>query len=127
MNLVETTELLAMIAAFDRRTVGESDVRAWHAVLSDIDLADAIEAVRHHYRQRLDWMMPAHVIVAVREIEQARARATRRWAPGQYGVPADQPVPEATTRATSLADVPAPLRKLIGGVARDDRHGVSSE
>jgi hypothetical protein len=61
VNLTETATLLTMCAAYDRRTIGEADVRAWQAVLDDVAFADARDAVVEHYKRTRDWIMPADV------------------------------------------------------------------
>jgi hypothetical protein len=96
MNLKETNQALALAQAFDRRTVGEMDVRAWHSVLGDLDAADVMEAVRHHYASETDWIMPGHVRRIAMQLVEARARAalSTGWAPGQYGVPKADAMPE---------------------------------
>lgn len=94
MNITETSNALALAQAFDNRTVGEVNVRAWHAVLGDLDAGRVMEAIRRHYGRTTDWLMPAHVRRIVGEIEQEQAKAGRRWAAGQAGVPADAPMPE---------------------------------
>lgn len=94
MNLSETARLLGAIAAFDRRTVGDSDVIAWQSVLPDVPFDDALAAVRGWYGVNTDWMMPAHVRRMAEEIELKRRRAEAKWAPGQFGVPKDQAMPE---------------------------------
>lgn len=69
--------LLTKAAAYDRRTVGEADVAAWHEVLADLDLADALSAVARHYRDNAQWIMPSHIRAIVGEIERERRRVTR--------------------------------------------------
>ena len=96
MNLTEAARLLTMIASFNNRTVGEGDVIAWQSVLTDVVLADGEEAVRRHFAEHTEWLMPAHVRRLVRDIERERSVAATEWAPGQYGVPKDQAVPELT-------------------------------
>lgn len=119
MNLSETARLLATIAAFNNRTVGEHDVMAWQSVLSDVALADAEEAVRRHFAESTDWMMPAHVRHLVRDIARERvvAATATGWAPGQAGVPKDQALPEVTTGGRlALGDLPAAVADLLARV-----------
>lgn len=76
MNLVEVTALLTKMAVFDRRTIGESDVRAWHEVLDpDMPLSDALDAVTEHRGQSADWIMPNHINDRVRRIRRDRLRS----------------------------------------------------
>lgn len=123
MNLSETARLLSMIAAFNNRTIGEADVVAWQSVLSDTDLPDAEEAVRRHYAEHTEWLMPAHVRRNVRDIVKARFLAAQStgWAPGQYGVPKDEAMPEITLgEAVAAFDrLPPAVADLIAQVRVD--------
>jgi hypothetical protein len=58
----EAVELLTLAAAFDRRTVGEADARAWAAALHDVPLdQDARAAVARHHAESTAWFTPAHL------------------------------------------------------------------
>lgn len=122
MNLSETADLLTAMSAFDRRTIGDGDVIAWQAVLSDASFEDCVEAVKRYYAEQTEWMMPAHVRHLVRDIlreREAMARATG-WAPGQAGVPKDQALPEVPTgERLALSDLPAAVADLISRVRAD--------
>lgn len=72
MNKSEAAKLLAFAAACDRRTVGPTDVLAWHELLAGIDYDDAAQAVRNHYATSPEWLMPVHVIRGVRDLRRAR-------------------------------------------------------
>jgi hypothetical protein len=72
MNRPEAATLLALCSAYDRRTVGDSDVMAWADALDDIRLADATEAVKGHYRNSREWLMPSDVRAAVRRLRDER-------------------------------------------------------
>ncbi|MBC2903186.1 hypothetical protein [Streptomyces cupreus] len=67
MTPAETAELLGLCAAFDRRTIGRTDVAAWTTVLADIDLTAAKAAVTAHYATETRWIMPADIRQAVRQ------------------------------------------------------------
>ncbi len=117
MKLSETAEVLALVQSFNNRTVGEKDVIAWRSVLSDVDVADAEEAVRRYYAEETDWIMPAHVRRLVRDIVRERevvAQATG-WAPGQAGVPKDQAMPEVAGPVDENALTPS-VRALLESV-----------
>ena len=126
MNLKETNTALAMVQAFDRRTVGEVDVRAWHSVLGDLEMADVLEAVRRHYADSSEWMMPVHVRRGVALLVKERARAATPWAAGQYGVPKADAIPEITgpvdesTLAPAVRALLADLRSKLPDGSRDD-------
>lgn len=65
MTPAETAELLGLCAAFDRRTIGKTDVLAWQTVLADIDHEAAKQAVTAHYSAETRWIMPADIRQAV--------------------------------------------------------------
>lgn len=69
----DVATLLAFAAAFDRRTLGEADVLAWHTVLADVDLDDARQAVSAHYADTRDWIMPADIRQRVRTARSSAA------------------------------------------------------
>lgn len=73
MTPADAAELLALAAAFDRRTVGEADARAWAAALHAMPLDDdAHAAVARHYAETDRWITPAHV-----RQQRAKIRAER--------------------------------------------------
>jgi len=94
VNRAEVAELLTVIASFDRRTLDDPDVIAWHAVLRDEHLADCREAVVRHYAEKTDWIMPAHVRKGARMIRRERMAALDKYAPD-----ADPDDPQAYIRA----------------------------
>ena len=114
MNISETTQALALAQAFDNRTVGEVNIRAWHAVLADAAAADVMAAIREHYAEHTEWIMPAHIRTAVRDMVSQREMAARAtgWAPGQAGVPKDQAMPEVKAIGR-LEDLPPDVAALV--------------
>lgn len=119
MNLSETARLLASMAAFDRRTVGDADVIAWQAVLEDVAYEDALSAVKRWYSNNTEWIMPAHVRSLVAEL--VKAREVSPWAPGQYGTPRDQAHPELPAGPLRLEDLPEAVRELLARIPAGDR------
>jgi len=65
-------DLLNLIAARDRRTVGKADAIAWGADIGDLDYTDAAEAVSRHFRESSEWLMAAHVRTIVKRIRSER-------------------------------------------------------
>jgi hypothetical protein len=61
MNRAETAELLSLAASYDRRTIGEADVHAWHAALGHYEFDDCRDALIEHYRSSTEWVLPAHI------------------------------------------------------------------
>lgn len=68
MNKSEVAKLLTLVSTFDSRTVGIDTVEAWHTILADVDLQDAVTAVRNHFATSTDYMMPAHIVTASRRL-----------------------------------------------------------
>lgn len=114
MNHPETVKLLALMAAMDRRTIGDAEVMAWQGVLDDVDFANAAEAVRRHYRDSDDYLMPVHVRRGAAEVAAERNRpAPSPWAPGQYGVSKEDAHPEITDTVRALEELPASVLDLV--------------
>lgn len=74
MNRSETAQLLTKIAAFDRRTIGEADVLAWHEILEPFPLADCLDAVRAYFSETREWCMPSDVVQRVQAVRTQRLR-----------------------------------------------------
>lgn len=71
MNRNDVIDVLTAVAAADRRTVGDSDVDVWQAIIGELSKDFALQAVRDHLRDRPGvWIEPGHVY--------QRARALRR-------------------------------------------------
>ena len=60
------------------------DVRAWQTVLADADAADVMEAIRRHYAEHTERIMPAHIRRTVRDMVHDRSNVSlaeaRQWA-----------------------------------------------
>jgi hypothetical protein len=80
----ETARVLAAAASFDQRTVGQSDIAAWHAALSELEFADARDAVVRHYRATSERVMPVHVLHYAAEIMAEREAAEWEAANGHH-------------------------------------------
>jgi hypothetical protein len=72
MNRSEVAMLLTAASGRDQRTIGVADVLAWHEDIGDLDYGLAREALRLHYRESTDRIMPAHVRKLVRRIREER-------------------------------------------------------
>ena len=81
MNASEAGKLLALMALYDNRTVGNADVLAWLKVIGDLSYQDAETAVTEHYRDTTERIMPAHVRQRVKAIRAERLRLTPVPAP----------------------------------------------
>ncbi|CRK59046.1 hypothetical protein [Alloactinosynnema sp. L-07] len=83
----EVIDLLTLVAAGDRRTVGHADVEVWLGVAEDDGwtFPRARRALREHRRTSTDWVTPAHLcahITAARKT--ARSKFTEDVCPPQY-------------------------------------------
>ena len=74
MDVTETGKVLAKIQAFDNRNVEPETTLAWHEVLAPHTLPDALAAVSAYFRTNTAWIMPAHIVERVRDMEQERVR-----------------------------------------------------
>jgi hypothetical protein len=74
VNRYEVGLLLTKCAAYDRRTIGEADIEAWHDALGDLPFDDASAAVTELYKTRpgRDWVGVSDVRSGVRRIRTAR-------------------------------------------------------
>lgn len=87
MNKAEVALILAAAAARDLRTVGDADVLAWHDDLHDITYPDARDALKRHYRDSTDRIMPAHIrhhVRAIRDEHRRQAAHPARALPSRY-------------------------------------------
>jgi hypothetical protein len=61
MTPAEAARVLAVAAIYDKRTIGEVEAVAWADALNDLDPRECAEAIRAHYGDSTDYLMPAHV------------------------------------------------------------------
>jgi hypothetical protein len=104
MTKSETALLLGLAAAYDRRTIGEADVEAWHDVLNDISFIDAKAAVKDHYRMSNDWIMPATIRAAVRKIRAERIERELPQTPPRNDMTTDEYISWLRTVRKHAAD-----------------------
>jgi hypothetical protein len=71
----DVARVLTKCAAYDQRTIGESDVAAWHEILASYDLGDALDAVTRHYRDSTERIMPAQLRKLAAVVRDERRRA----------------------------------------------------
>ena len=67
MTPAEVSTLLSFLAAFDQRTIGETDAMAWGRALAGVSLHEAQEAATRHYRVSPDRAMPSHILAWVQK------------------------------------------------------------
>lgn len=105
MTPEETGKILAAIAGRDSRTVGRSDVLAWHEDIGDLDYADCLPAVSEHFRNSEARIMPVHVRRIA--LERRRDRSIREQTAAALAIEPDRPT------GAEAAAVHARLRKTI--------------
>lgn len=81
MDRHQIIDLLSMIAAFDKRKVGQVEVEAWHMAIGTLDLDDARQAVAEHFATSTDYLMPVHVAGGVKRIRTQRLERSITAAP----------------------------------------------
>ncbi|WP_037165081.1 hypothetical protein [Rhodococcoides fascians] len=72
MTRDDVWDLLTGIAAFDQRTVGQSDVDVWFATVGSVPIEDAVEAVVIHHKTSPDRIKPFHVVDGARRLANDR-------------------------------------------------------
>jgi hypothetical protein len=78
VNYQEITQLLAIVAVYDRRKPSEAVATVWAGDLADIELTEAITAVREHFTTNPDvWIVPGHVQAIVHR--HRRRRLDHSW------------------------------------------------
>ena len=106
MTRNELIDVLSVIAAATRRTVGETDVEIWGSVIGHLDKDLALEAVAMHIREKPGvWLEPGHVVANARSILRDRQQRS----PLQLGPKVQEgPVKAAYDAVGALsADCPA--------------------
>lgn len=75
----EITRLLAIAAGYDNRRPGELNTAAWHDAShrGRWTFEEAAEAVKEHYANKVEFVMPAHVTEIIRT-HRRRAEAERQ-------------------------------------------------
>lgn len=109
----DVVDVLAKVAAYDQRTVGQADVLAWHEALSDVDRSAALTAVTRHYRESTDRLMPAHIRRLARTIRDERRRLGAKAAPRELPSRFETDAERDDRMARGVAEVQAVLNGLV--------------
>jgi hypothetical protein len=128
----EVIDLLALAAAFDRRTVGEADVSAWMSVLGDLNYADARQALTEHYAEHREFAMPADIRGRVKIIRRDRLSAAHGDAAVPDADPDDIPawltaLREGRMRSASPVAQVASERLDVAAITADAFRGVPDD
>lgn len=132
MARADVWDVLAAVAAADRRTVGNADVTVWEAVIGNLPKELCLAAVRDHLRCCPGvWLEPGHVYQRVRamqrdlleresdEAREARQQALEAKAAADPVEPAASNAPPKYRRPQLNAlSVPCPYEGCKAGVGR---------
>lgn len=125
MTPADAAELLALAAAFDRRTIGEADAQAWARALRDIPLDhDTRNAVAEHYAHTEQWISPARIREVRARIREARMGATHPVYDGNPGETGAQFVERRRAQITAAADGTLPARTITQAIGAGPRRDV---
>ncbi|GAA1616110.1 hypothetical protein ACFQY4_18100 [Catellatospora bangladeshensis] len=109
MKPSEMGKVLAKCAAFDSRTVGESDVMAWHEAVGHLDFEHAMQAVSRFYATSRQRMWPVDLVETVRMVraeherrERLATREPQRLQTGDIGDPRLRAAVRSIAQAASL-------------------------
>jgi hypothetical protein len=72
VNPNDAARLLAVAAAFDNRKPDSTSAQAWALALGDRRFEECQRAIVEHYQTSTEWIMPAHVIAAVKKVRTGR-------------------------------------------------------
>ncbi|MEU7163122.1 hypothetical protein AB0A70_00480 [Streptomyces morookaense] len=120
MTPADAAELLTLCAAFDRRTIGEADARAWGYALRDIPLdTDTRDAVAEHYGTTEKWITPAHVRTIRTRIRETRIGAAHPVYDGNPGETGEQFVERRRAQISAAADGTLPARTITHAIGAE--------
>ena len=124
MTPSEAAKLLGHIAAFDKRTVGEVDARAWAAALWDVPLDnDAFAAVARYFGtapkdpEARRWLEPFHVRSLRSKIREQRIEEANALYPGNPDETSSQFLARRRAQLRQAADgqLPPQPRQALDG------------
>ncbi len=91
MEIAEVGKILTLMASYDQRKVGETDIMAWSELIGSFDYADAKDAVLAHYAATADRIMPADIV----RFAKARRGERDNPAPGSVAERIETDIPDA--------------------------------
>lgn len=117
MTPAEAAELLAHCAAFDRRTIGEADARAWARALHDVPLDDDTRgAVAEHYGHTDQWITAAQVRAMRARIRTGRLEAAHPVYDGNPSETGEQFIANRQAQLTAAAEGALPVRTITQAI-----------
>lgn len=117
MTPAEAAELLAHCAAFDRRTIGEADARAWARALHDVPLDDDTRgAIADHYGHTDKWITAAQVREMRARIRTRRIDSAHPVYDGNPNETGKQFIANRQAQLTAAAEGALPVRTISQAV-----------
>lgn len=113
MKLSETGELLVLISAYDNRNFNKETTAAWYDLLSPYTLAEGKYAVKKHYAEHPDWLMPSHVRSIIKAERRARLAKVETIVPSRA---------DMTDTATELATTKALTKAVASGALTPEQY-----
>lgn len=108
MNRDDVIDVLSVIAAATRRSVGEADVAIWEPVIGALPKDLALQAVRDHIRDSPGvWLEPGHVYQRARAIRRDDMERNDTWTPSIESRANDEHYPGDAKAAPEMAPFPA--------------------
>lgn len=83
MRLSEAGEVLELISTYDNRRVTAEVSTAWYDLLNPYTLAEAKHAVKKHFYESTDYLMPAHIVKIIKTERKTRLARVGTIAPGR--------------------------------------------
>jgi hypothetical protein len=83
MSPIEVHQLLVEASAIDNRRVTKLTVQAWIPVVGKYPYDLALQAMREHFANSTEYLMPAHIVRGVRRLlaeRPVRPPEGKRWA-----------------------------------------------
>lgn len=106
MNLSESGEVLALSSEYDNRHFTAETAAAWWDLLQPFTLNEARAAVRKHYNESTEWLMPAHIVRIIKAQHRANLAAVGSIVPSRA---------DMTTTAAELATTKALSKAIASG------------
>ncbi|TSI12651.1 hypothetical protein [Brevibacterium aurantiacum] len=113
MRLSEAGELLALIKAYDNRSFNEETSAAWYDLLGPYTLAEAKHAVKKHFYESTEYLVPAHVVRIIRTERKTRLAKVETIVPNRA---------DMTDTATELATTKALTKAVASGALTPEQY-----
>jgi hypothetical protein len=108
VNLVETHDLLTLIAKYDNRRFDDATVIAWRELLADLPFDDCRTAALAHFGRSEKYIMPFNIIQGANDLDRERRRILR-----EQREAAEQRALEARPTTDRSVELRAAIRDML--------------